>query len=76
MFNLFGNIMQKERHLIVEEAKVMTVLKMLTDIKQKSKIYNDLNMEIGNCMWADEPDAWFMRFTTTNGQWYHRNGAC
>ena len=69
MFNLFENIVQKERHIIVKEKNVMNVLKALTDIKQKSKIHTGMSMEIGNCGWADDPDAWFMIFSSTTAQW-------
>lgn len=69
MFNLFENIVQKGRHVIVKEKNVMTVLKVLTDIKQKSKFHTGMSMEIGNCKWTDDPDAWFMQFTSTTGQW-------
>ena len=69
MFNLFENIVQKQRHIIVKEKDVMTVLKGVTDIKQHSKIHTGMSMEIGNCKWADDPDAWFMMFTSTTGQW-------
>lgn len=69
MFNLFDSIVQKRRHTIVKEDDLMTVLKVLTAIKQKSRFYNLMDMEIGNCGWADETDAWFMHFTTTTSQW-------
>lgn len=69
MFNLFENIVQKERHIIVKEDDVMIALKVLTEIKQKSKIHTGMSMEIGNCKWKDDPDAWFMTFTSTTCQW-------
>ena len=69
MFNLFENIVQKRRYLIVDEANVMTVLKVLDDIKHVSKFYYAKVMEIGNCHWANDPEAWFIHFEATSGQW-------
>ena len=69
MFNLFKNIVQKRRYTVVEESDVMTVLKVLHNIKRKSRFHLLMEMEIGNCGWANKPEAWFIHFGSTTGQW-------
>lgn len=63
--------MFKKRHfLIVEEADVMTLLKVLDEIKRGSSLFTVyMDMEIGNCGWAEEPTKWFVHFDVTNKQW-------
>lgn len=63
--------MFKKRHyLIVEEADVMTVLKVLDEIKRNSSIFSVyMDMEIGSCDWEDEPSKWFVHFDATTKQW-------
>jgi hypothetical protein len=69
MLNLFGNFVQKRRHLIVDEMNVVDSLKVISEIKDDSKIHGLMEMEIGNCGWADKPNAWFMHFSATDKQW-------
>lgn len=69
MVNLFKNIMQKRRHLFVDESGVMDTLKVISTVKHESKINILTKMEVGNCGWADEPDAWFVHYDSTDRQW-------
>lgn len=69
MFNMAGNFIQKRRYLVADEADVMSVVKVIDEIKRNSRIHHMMNMEIGNCSWADEPTAWFIHFDATDKQW-------
>ena len=69
MIILLENFDQKRRNLILDESDVMTVLKVLSEITQESRFHILMNMEIGNCGWADEPKAWFIHYNATTKQW-------
>lgn len=69
MINLFKNIVQKRRHLIVDESNVMDALKVISGVKNDSKIRILTKMEVGNCGWADKPNAWFIHYDSTDYQW-------
>lgn len=69
MLNVMGSIIQKRRYLVADEANVMDVVKVIDEIKRSSKIHKEMNMELGNCEWADEPTAWFINFDVTDTQW-------
>lgn len=66
----FSDYFVKRRHrLILDDSDILTMLKVLDDIKRESRFYIAMDMEIGNCGWADEPEKWFMFFDETNKQW-------
>lgn len=69
MTSLLNSFVTKRRHLIVEENDVMTVLKVLNEVKSNSKIHILMSMEVGNCGWTDDPTKWFIHFDATNKQW-------
>lgn len=66
---IIDNVVAKRHHLIVEEKDVMSLLKVFDNVNRSSRLVHTMNMEIGNCGWANEPTKWFIRFDTTDRKW-------
>lgn len=64
MKNLLNQVVTKRCHLVLEEQDVINTLKM---INKHHRIVPD--MAVGNCGWADDPNKWFIHFTTTRAKW-------
>ena len=69
LFNLSKSIVQKRRYLVVDESDVMIALKAISKVKNDSKFHFSSSMEVGNCGWADDANAWFIHFDATGNQW-------
>ena len=64
---IFDRFTVKERHFIVEEKNMIEVMKMVQSAKSNG--YYTGAMEVGNCGWAKEPNAWFIHTNLTKLQW-------
>ena len=59
-------MINKRRHIVVEEKDVTTVL---TAINTHQTFLNNTNKNVGNCGWADEPEKWFITFYASDRKW-------
>ena len=64
MANIIDKIVTERHHLILDEAKVVETVKRM---KEQGNVRD---MEIGPCGWANDPNKWFIYFTTTREVWY------
>lgn len=64
MKNILDHIITKRYHFVVEE---QDVVKTLNTINKHQRIVPD--MRVGNCGWADDPNKWFIHFTTSKAKW-------
>lgn len=64
MFEFFDKFVTERHHLVVDEE---TVTKVLKEINARNK--KDPDIKVDNCGWADDPNKWFIHFTTTKAKW-------
>ena len=64
MANIIDKIVTERHHLILDEAKVVETLKRM---KEQGNVRD---IDLGSCGWANDPNKWFIYFTTTREVWY------
>ena len=69
MNKFFDNVIVKKRVLIVNEQDIMGLLRVFDKVNDDFRNDVLMNMDIGNCGWADEPNKWFVMFSATDRKW-------
>ena len=68
MMKIFDKFVFQRRYFVVMESEMIEVVKMV-QLALMDGYCRDSSMSIGNCGWANEPDAWFIHVTLSKHQW-------
>ena len=64
MTNLMDKFITERHHLILNEENVVDTVKRM---KEQGNVQD---MEIGPCGWVNDPNKWYLYFSTTREVWY------
>lgn len=69
MGKLYDNLIVIRRQLIVNEDDIMGLLRIFDRVNHRFRNDVLMDMEIGRCGWADDPNKWYIHFGTSNRKW-------
>lgn len=61
---ILDKFITKRYHIVLDEVDVMNALKVIDRCHRSVP-----EIRVGNCGWAEDPNKWFIHFTTTVSKW-------